>query len=181
MDWLVFLWLLLRHTASRKQDARKGVRGVERKMQKFGPKCVDFHRGRAVCHQPQLHWWAKSTQNIQSQGLFYSAPFLFGPWMNTPYCNETCGTNRFYFELRTCVLVSPNLPANFSCQDQTTLRTGNKICPPSVIDCAGNAKHHDWSVSLLLKKVKKNCLTTIQKVNPLKYHNFWCLRGFTRH
>ena len=65
------------------------------------------------------------------------APFIFGPWTRTPYCNESCGTNRFGLELRTCNLVSPNLPANISCQNKTTLRTGNSKCPPGSFNCTG--------------------------------------------
>ena len=65
---------------------------------------------------------------------FLPAPFIFGPWTETPFCNETCSTNRFRLELRTCTLISPNLPANISCQNQT-LRAGDSRCP--AINCTG--------------------------------------------
>ena len=72
---------------------------------------------------------------------FSPAPFIFGPWTTTSYCNASCGTNRFKLELRTCTPISPNLPANISCQNETTLQTGNSTCPQSNIDCTGKIEH----------------------------------------
>ena len=74
--------------------------------------------------------------------------------MNTTYWNETCGTSRFYLELRTCVPVSPNLPDNFSCQDQTTLRAGNRTCPS--ITCTGTF--------LKNASTMQNCHSVVSKV-----------------
>ena len=68
---------------------------------------------------------------------FLPAPFIFGNWTTTPYCNESCGDNRFRFELRTCSPISPNLPDNITCENQLTLRTGNLTCPPSSFNCTG--------------------------------------------
>ena len=112
--------------------------------------CAHFQRGGTVWRQPSVHRWTFLTESILKSIL---EPFTYGPWTNTDYCNETCGDNRFFLESRTCSLVSPNLPSNFSCQDQTTLRTGTTMCPPSVIDCAGNVKHHNWSISRILGKI----------------------------
>ena len=90
---------------------------------------------------------------------FFPAPFIFGNWTITPYCNETCGTNRFRLEFRTCTPISPNLPANISCQNQLTLRTGDSMCPPSNISCTGKTEH-----SKHIRRQKSNfaCVTLCQ-------------------
>ena len=102
-----------------------------------------------LCQFPR---WNSVTLTISAQVTFshskstkklFLDSFTYGPWRKTLYCNETCGDNRFFLESRTCSLVSPNLPDNFSCQDQTTLRTGTTMCPPSVFNCAGSVKQHD--------------------------------------
>ena len=90
--------------------------------------------GCAASQQCRCEYSSHMTKLIYT---FLPAPFIFGNWTSTLYCNETCGNNRFGLELRTCNLVNPNLPANISCQTQLTLRTGDSRCPPSSINCTG--------------------------------------------
>ena len=71
---------------------------------------------------------------------FLPAPFAFSNWRNTPFCNETCGDNRFKIQLRTCSLIIPNpnpQSEKLSCQNQELLRTGEEKCPASPIKCLG--------------------------------------------
>ena len=69
-----------------------------------------------------------------------SEPFAFGNWTSTLYCNDTCGSNSFYLEWRSCTPASPNLPEGYSCNSlgwSQTHRPGNKACPDMPL-CPGN-------------------------------------------
>ena len=140
MDRMDILWLLLRHTPDLSEDETKGVRGLRWRLQEGSwHECAHFKRcgkGR-LWLQPTVHKWVLNLHDRDDTIL--PAPFIFGNWTTTSYCNETCGTNRFKLELRTCNLVNPNpnLPSNISCQNQLTLRTGDSRCLPSKFNCTG--------------------------------------------
>jgi len=96
-----------------------------------------------------------------------TTPFIFGPWISTPYCNASCGTNRFKLELRTCTPISPNLPANISCQNETTLKAGNSTCIN--INCTGDVEQwSSWS------DCEANCSQSLQAYRSLVYAILIC-------
>ena len=139
MDRVDVLRLLLRHTPAPSEDERKGDEQILWPWLKTNwvhfNKCA---RGTMRCWSTLHKWVLIIHKKLET---FYPAPFIFGPWTSTSYCNETCGTNRFKLELRTCNLVNPNLPSNISCQNQLTLRTGDSRCPPSKINCTGKIEY----------------------------------------
>ena len=140
MDRLDVLQLLLRHTPARSEDERKGVRGLRWRLQEGSwHKWGHFNRSGkgGLWRWPTVHKWVLILHGRDDTIL--SAPFIFGPWISTPYCNASCGTNRFKLELRTCTPISPNLPANISCQNETTLKAGNSMCIN--INCTGKIEH----------------------------------------
>ena len=64
---------------------------------------------------------------------------MFGNWTTTPggrgpFCNDTCGSHRYYVEMRSCAPAHPNLPQGKSCENldgSLTLRINTtKACEP---------------------------------------------------
>ena len=59
-----------------------------------------------------------------------------------PYCNDTCGSHRFYLEFRTCTPTQINLPRGLSCETidtELTSRASETACEPFV-PCKGEKK-----------------------------------------
>ena len=138
------------HRESQTRHVKRRPRHQMETAERIWTKVCTFQQ-RSICVTSTTSALVSNHWNLQTLNHFFAAPFLFGPWMNTELCNESCGTARFYLEFRTCVPVSPNLPANFSCQDQPTLRTGNVACPPSNISCTGYISN--------VTNTMKNCKT----------------------
>ena len=73
-------------------------------------------------------------------------PFVFGDWTTTPggrrpFCNDTCGSYRNYWEMRSCGPAHPNLPEGQSCEnldESLTLRNSTVACVPFV-PCKGDS------------------------------------------
>ena len=57
-----------------------------------------------------------------------------------PYCNDTCGSYRYYVKMRSCVPARPNLPAGYSCDSfngSLTSDLSSTMCEPFV-PCKGD-------------------------------------------
>ena len=67
------------------------------------------------------------TLPLKSLTLFPSEPFVFGPWMTTEFCTETCGGDGRLLEQRSCTPLHPDKSCASLSSDQT-LRPGNKTC-----------------------------------------------------
>ena len=71
---------------------------------------------------------------------------MFGDWTTTPggrrpFCNDTCGSYRNYWEMRSCGPAHPNLPEGQSCEnldESLTLRNSTTACVPFV-PCKGDS------------------------------------------
>ena len=70
-----------------------------------------------------------------------SAPFSFGNWISTPYCNTSCGENRYYLEGRSCTPTSPNLPKGYTCDslERSKIHRPNGTACPSMACIPGKS------------------------------------------
>ena len=83
------------------------------------------------------------TQKPRYELCFPSEPFIFGPWMTTEFCTETCGGEGRLLEQRSCTPLHPDKSCASLSSDQT-LRPGNKTCGEG--QCEGNYHYIDSSI-----------------------------------
>ena len=94
-------------------------------------------RSSSATRNVKVRFFQKKTCNPFANS---SEPFSFGNWIRTDFCNDTCGSNSYYLEWRSCTPASPNLPEGYSCNSlgwSLTHKPGDKACP-DMEECPGN-------------------------------------------
>ena len=78
------MWLLLRHTASRWKNTRKGTGGLEQRMRRRSQcGCECFQRGGKVWRRPAVHRWTFLTQNQLKNCFKILSPIVHGGRLST--------------------------------------------------------------------------------------------------